>query len=149
MGFLAKGEIAKGLSREGRPSRALTSLLPRGPCGNKVGDTLGSYVVRLMQTHIALERDPGRDPLHGLQHNHTAQPGLLPHPLHPHRHRDPLLASAHDVHLRAGTGCTCHPQPQGPPHSRHTAFSSSAHRPDILEINQSTDKVSGTEPYSL
>lgn len=61
------------------------------------------------QTHVTLEGHPGRDPLHGLQHDHAAQAVLLLHPLQPHGDRDLLPAAAHDVHLWAGTGS--HPPP--------------------------------------
>lgn len=74
-------------------------------------------------THVAPERHPGRDPLHGLQHDHAAEAALLLHPLHPHGDRDPLPAAAHNVHLGteglraararpAGTPTCCSPTSQ-------------------------------------
>ena len=67
-------------------------------------------------THIALEGNPGRDPLHGLQHDHAAEAVFLLHPLHPHGHRNLFPAAAHNVHLRAQTGSRLTaPRPPGPP----------------------------------
>lgn len=111
-GLLAPGQ--GGLSRWGWAPR--TQRHPEGGTG-KARDTRGRSSRGTQQTHVASEGDPGRDPLHGLQHDHAARPGLPLHPLHPHGHRGPLPAAAHRVYLRARTGWLhLPPSPEpGPP----------------------------------
>ena len=122
------------------------------PCADAPGAAGGGgQGVRLRKagnpnvTHVAPECHPGRDPFHGLQHDHTAEAALLLHPLHPHGHRDPLPAAAHNVHLGhrgAQSGpSTAQARPAGVP-----ARCSPASR---IEINQSANKASDARPYGL